>query len=362
MPSAATHPSSASVILSPTPETYFTSRPPLIFPTSGYHPMEKHTSIVPPVVAPTAVSSQTSLHLGLPFIPPYMGVKNGAMAADSREGVNFAVAGATALDAAFFEQRGIHNPYTNYSLRTQLNWFKNMLPSLCLTSSNCNKLLQSSLVLMGEIGGNDYNYAFLSGRSIEEIQSFVTPVVNIIASVINELIELGATSLMVPGNLPIGCSAAYLTYFKSANKEDYDPTTGCLIWLNKFAEYHNDQLQKKLNRIRKLHPHATIIYANYYNAAMRFYRSASKFGFTRGALTACCGAGGLYNYNSSVVCGNPTARACDDPSLYVSWDGLHLTEAAYRWISKGLLEGPYTTPRINTSCLAVNAKYSTMTM
>ncbi|KAA8515153.1 hypothetical protein F0562_018332 [Nyssa sinensis] len=274
-------------------------------------------------------------YLGLPFIPPYFGFKNGSVAADSGVGVNFAVVGATALDYAFFQQRGIHNPYTKTSLRTQLSWFKNMLPSLSLTSSNCKKLLQSSLVLMGEIGGNDYNHAFLTGRSIEEIQSFVPLVVNVIASTINELIKLGATTLMVPGNLPIGCSAAYLTYFKSSNKEDYDPRSGCLIWLNKFAEYHNDQLQTKLNRIRKLHPRATIIYADYYNAAMRFYHSPRKFGFTGGALTACCGAGGPYNYNSSMECGYPPASACDDPSLYVSWDGLHLTEAAYRWITKG---------------------------
>ena len=93
-----------------------------------------------------------------------------------------------------------------------------------------------------------------------------------------ELIELGAVTLMVPGNLPIGCSAAYLTYYETTNKEEYDPATGCLKWLNKFSEYHNDQLQKELSRIQALHPHVNIIYADYYNAAMRFYRYPSQFG------------------------------------------------------------------------------------
>lgn len=95
---------------------------------------------------------------------------------------------------------------------------------------------------------------------------------------LQELIDLGAVTLMVPGNLPIGCSAAYLTYYETADKEEYEPSTGCLKWLNKFAEYHNEELQKELSRIQALHPHTNIIYADYYNAAMRFYRSPNQFG------------------------------------------------------------------------------------
>ncbi|KAL7211669.1 hypothetical protein ACSBR2_014508 [Camellia fascicularis] len=287
-------------------------------------------------------------HLGLPLVPPYFSGQNGSCI-NFQEGVNFAVVGATALDIDFFEQRGIHNPFTNCSLGNQLHWFKKMLPSLCPTPSNCKKLLRNSLVLMGEIGGNDYNHAFDSGRKIEEIQSFVPPVINAIGSAINELIELGAVTLMVPGNFPIGCRPTYLTNFMSSNKEAYDPETGCLIWLNEFAVYHNDMLKIELNRIQKLHPYATIIYADYYNAAMRFFRSPIEYGFSGGALTACCGAGGPYNFDPSVECGYPASTACDDPSSHVSWDGLHMTEAAYRWIAKGLLPGPYTVPPINTS-------------
>ncbi|KAK2982960.1 hypothetical protein RJ640_002645 [Escallonia rubra] len=165
-----------------------------------------------------------------------------------------------------------------------------------------------------------------------------------------KLIELGAVTLMVPGNLPIGCSSSYLTLFKGSNKEEYDPETGCLTWLNKFAEYHNELLRNELNVIQQLNPHATIIYADYYNAAMQLYRSPNKFGFTRGALSACCGGGGSYNYNPSVLCGIPPSTVSGEPSLYVNWDGLHLTEAAYRWIFRGLFEGPYTIPQINTLC------------
>ncbi|XAR59230.1 Sinapine esterase [Bertholletia excelsa] len=290
-------------------------------------------------------------YLGLPLVPPYLGgqgKKSGGV--NFEKGVNFAVVGATALDDEFFEERGIYNPNKNIYLSVQLRWFREFLSSTCSTPSECKKLLQSSLILMGEIGGNDYNYPLEAMTSLEEIKTFVPPVVNAIASATLELIDLGATTIMVPGNLPIGCLPVYLTMYMSSNKEDYDPETGCLIELNEFSKYHNEMLRAELDRIQELHPHATIIYADYYDAAMRFYLSPLKYGFSGGTLTACCGAGGTYNVNTSLQCGYPPTRACDDPSKYINWDGIHFTEAACRWISKGLLEGSYTIPPILASC------------
>lgn len=89
---------------------------------------------------------------------------------------------------------------------------------------------------------------------------------------------MGAQTLVVPGNFPIGCSSAYLTLCGSENKIDYDNTTGCLINLNKFAEYHNELLQTKLNHLRELHPNVVIMYADYYNAAMQIFLSPDKYG------------------------------------------------------------------------------------
>ncbi|XP_056172015.1 GDSL esterase/lipase At1g31550-like isoform X2 [Syzygium oleosum] len=211
--------------------------------------------------------------LGLPYVAPYYGDDGGRSAADFGKGVNFAVAGATALDAGFFEGRGMGNSVPNESLGVQLGLFKELLPSLCDTSSE----------------------------------------------------------------------------FQSSDKEEYDPSTGCLNWLNEFSQYHNEQLQRKLNHLRELHPQANIIYIDYYNAALRFYESPDKFGFDGGILRACCGGGGTYNYNSSALC-NSNARVCDDPSAYASWDGIHFTEAAYRWIFKSMADGSCTVPKLDISC------------
>ena len=45
------------------------------------------------------------------------------------------------------------------------------------------------------------------------------------------------------------------------------------------------------------------------------------------ALTACCGDGGPHNSGVLISC-NATSVLCPDPSEHISWDGLHLTEAA----------------------------------
>ncbi|MCL7035555.1 hypothetical protein MKW94_025178 [Papaver nudicaule] len=196
---------------------------------------------------------------------------------DLQQGANFAVGGATALDASFFEERKIVLP-TNYSLGVQLEWFKQLLPSLCNPSSNdCHEYLKTSLILMGEIGGNDYNHPFFQGRDVEEILTFVPEIINAISFAIKALIKEGAVTFMVPGNFPIGCSAKYLTLFKSPNKEDYDGS-GCLKWLNEFSVYHNKFLQKELDVLREEYPSVKIIYADYYNAAMKFYKSPKTLG------------------------------------------------------------------------------------
>ncbi|MCD7464972.1 hypothetical protein HAX54_000306 [Datura stramonium] len=294
-------------------------------------------------------------NLGLPLVPPYIGRGNNV---SFSEGVNFAVAGATALDQSILEEIGIYNPQTNVSLGTQFGWFKEMLPSLCKSSSECKDFLKNSLILFGEIGGNDYNYPFLDGMSIQMVKSMVPSVINTIGQIINEIIELGAETVIVPGNVPLGCLPSYLSHFiMSTNDDYYDPKTGCINWINKFAEYHNQLLQVELNHLQQLHPHATIIYADYYNALMQLYLSPQKYGF-KSAIVACCGGKGPYHYGSSLQCGYPSASVCDDPSTFVSWDGIHSTEAAYKLVAQGLISGPFAIPHINELCTSPQRKNS----
>ncbi|XP_028548571.1 GDSL esterase/lipase At1g28590-like [Dendrobium catenatum] len=239
--------------------------------------------------------------LGFSFMPPFLeGPGDGGF----RRGVNFAVAGATALDVHFYRERGMDVIRTNLSLQTQFGWFKELLPSICSTDSDCRILLATSLVLAGEIGGNDFAY---------------------------DLIELGAKTLLVPGNFPIGCTPIYLIImverFRSISKQAF--VAGA-----------------RPSSSSAPHPHATIIYADYYNPIMNIISNRNKNRTRKVTLAACCGGDGPYNFGNLVHCGDDSASVCDDPSLYISWDGVHLTEAAYRFIAEGLLEGPFADPPI----------------
>ncbi|XP_074575382.1 GDSL esterase/lipase At1g28650-like [Curcuma longa] len=286
--------------------------------------------------------------MGLPFVRPYLagGVGGGGF----RHGVNFAVGGATALDAHYFESMGMEIKGANYSLSVQLEWFRRLLPSLCSSASGCAALMSDALFLVGEIGGNDYNGPFFAGRSLSEITAMVPDVVRAITSAVDELIGMGARTMVVPGNFPIGCSAAYLSLFQNEKRE----RTGCIKWLNDFAEYHNRLLEEELRQRRRRHPGLTISYADYYQAAMEIYAAPQDHGFGESPLAACCGSGGGdYNLNSTAQCGEEGSNVCSDPSRQISWDGLHLTEAAYRVTAGGLL-GRHITPSIARDCPELN--------
>ncbi|XP_072974352.1 GDSL esterase/lipase At1g28570-like [Typha angustifolia] len=270
---------------------------------------------------------------GLPFLTAYL---EGRCGEDFRHGANFAVMGATALNNSFFAAKGMNVTWTDYSLGVQMQWFMQLLPLLSPGSSDYNNIMSTSLFIVGEIGGNDYNHPLLDGStSFDEVLTFVPPVVHYIISSITDLIKLGAKTFVVPGNFPIGCIPSYLKKFQSQNEEDYDPQTGCIKWLNEFAEYHNKLLVEELDNLKKLYPNVTIIYADYYEAVIRIFRDPNQFGF-KAPLQACCGT--------------PASSVCDDPSSYGSWDGMHPTEAVYNVVADGVLHGPYAIPYLANTC------------
>ncbi|XP_051125545.1 GDSL esterase/lipase At1g28580-like isoform X2 [Andrographis paniculata] len=289
--------------------------------------------------------------LGLPLLKPYFSKPHNDTAQRRRSfstGVNFAVSGASVLPYEFYKKMGCLDMSTNVSLGTQMEWFRTFLAGL----PDGRKYLERCLFVLGPIGGNDYNNHLQLGKTLDELQ-FVTPLL--------ELIKLGVMTILAPGNLPDGCMPISLTsYGNSSTHNDYDPQIGCLSGLNEFSGYHNDLLQKELQRIRELHPHVNIMYGDYYNNAMRMYLAPNQFGFRNQILRSCCGGGGTYNYNPVEQCGSPQATCCRDPAEYISWDGIHFTEAANRVMAKGLLQGPYTDPPFSTNCIINSTSTSTI--
>ncbi|KAF0903872.1 hypothetical protein E2562_029959 [Oryza meyeriana var. granulata] len=280
--------------------------------------------------------------LGLPFLNPYLG-KNKSF----DHGVNFAVAGATAMDPADQFNGRFFMPFAANSLKVQLRWFKDFMKSSFGTDEDIRKRLQSSLVLIGEIGGNDYNYA-LFGRNVSEVEKLIPGVVRTIVDAAKEVLDMGANRVIIPGNFPIGCIPTYLTTKGSSEPSDYD-SMGCLKELNLFAAKHNARLQRAIaDELRPSYPAASIAYADYFNSFLTLLNTADELGFDASSVRkACCGAGaGEYNYDWRRMCGAEGTAACAEPEKYVSWDGIHMTQAAYRAMSRLVYHGRYLQPQV----------------
>ena len=178
---------------------------------------------------------------------------------------------------------------------------------------------------------------FFQGKSIQEIITYIPFVVNEIMNAIREIINLGETRIIVPGNFPIGCIPIYLTTFPNSNPRAYDEF-GCLRGLNQFARRHNYYLQRALALLRIEFPDVVIVYADYYSAFESVLRRAPYIGFDQGSLLkACCGIGGVYNYDGSRMCGSRGVPVCENPSERIHWDGVHLTQEAYHRMSEVLI-------------------------
>ncbi|XP_066377879.1 acetylajmalan esterase-like [Miscanthus floridulus] len=281
--------------------------------------------------------------LGLPFLNPYLG-KNKSF----DHGVNFAVAGATAVDPADQYNLTVPVPVASNSLKVQLRWFKDFLKYTFGIDREIRRRLQKSLVLVGEIGGNDYNYAFSRDKPVAEVEKLIPGVVKTIIDAAKEVLDMGASRVIVPGNFPIGCVPGYLA-MNAAKSEpaDYD-SAGCLRELNDFAAKHNSRLRRAVADLQASYPHAAVAYADYFDSFLTLLHNASTLGFDAASTRkACCGGGGgEYNFDWRRMCGFDGAAACAEPSTYLSWDGIHMTQAAYRAMSRLIYHGKYLQPQI----------------
>lgn len=278
--------------------------------------------------------------LAVPQPTPYLAGAT-ATGADFRRGVNFAFGGATALDLHFFVSRGLGS-FVPVSLRNQTVWFHNVL-RLLGSAREQRKTMATSLFLVGEIGVNDYFIGLNENRTVGEVRTFVPHVVGAIRSVITDVISAGAGTVVVPGMIPLGCEPQLLTLYRgSVDAAGYDPESGCITRLNDLAQLHNRELRRMLAGLRRAHPGTAIVYADLYRAVTDIVVSPRAYGFRHMPLDACCGGGGAYNYDDASFCGAAGTAPCADPSEYVSWDGVHYTEAANRLIACSVLEGSHS--------------------
>ncbi|CAK7336617.1 unnamed protein product [Dovyalis caffra] len=276
--------------------------------------------------------------LSLPYLPPYLGHKSNALG----HGVNFAVAGSTAINHAFFVKNNLTLAMTPQSIQTQMIWFNKFLGSqgckeAAPSSTACKAVLDDALIWVGEIGVNDYAYIVGSSVSSDTIRKLA---ISSVTGFLKTLLKKGVKNVVVQGLPPTGCLPLAMAL---APQDDRDGL-GCVKSVNNQSYTHNVAYQKTVQDLRKQFPDAVIAYLDYWNAYAMVMKNPKSYGFEE-PFMACCGSGGPpYNFEPFSTCGTSYASACRNPSQYINWDGVHLTEAMYKVLSHMFLSGTFSHP------------------
>ncbi|OVA05094.1 Lipase [Macleaya cordata] len=284
--------------------------------------------------------------LGLPFLSAYLQ----SIGSNFKHGVNYATLASTVLlpNTSLFVT-GI----SPFSLAIQLNQMKDFkakvlelnpsgyLPPRDIFGKSLNTFY---------IGQNDFT-SNLAALGIGGVQQYLPQVVAQIGQTIKELYDLGGRTFLVLNLAPIGCYPAFIVQLPH-NNSDLD-MFGCMISYNNAVVHYNNMLKNALRQTREALGDASVIYVDTHSVYLELFRHPTYHGLLHGTK-ACCGhGGGVYNFDPQVFCGNRkvvngsttlTATACTDPQNYVSWDGIHATEAANKLVTWAILNGSYFDP------------------
>uniref|UniRef100_A0A1D1YVQ0 GDSL esterase/lipase At4g01130 n=1 Tax=Anthurium amnicola TaxID=1678845 RepID=A0A1D1YVQ0_9ARAE len=283
--------------------------------------------------------------VGIPFLSPYLR----SIGSNYKHGANYATLASTVLlpNTSLFVT-GI----SPFSLAIQLNQMKQfksgvleLSPKGYLPSKN---IFGKSLYTL-DIGQNDFT-SNLAAIGIEGVKQYLPQVASQIAWTIKELYALGGRAFLVFNLAPIGCYPAFLMELPH-NSSDLDEY-GCMVSYNDAVADYNNMLRETLRQTRSALADAAVVYVDTHAVKLELFRHPNAHGLLYGTR-ACCGrGGGANNFDPRVFCGNSkvidgkpvTAGACSDPQNYVSWDGIHATEAANKLVAGAVLNGSYSEP------------------
>ncbi|KAG8045374.1 hypothetical protein GUJ93_ZPchr0008g11643 [Zizania palustris] len=271
--------------------------------------------------------------LNISYLSPYLK----ALGSNYSNGANFAISGSTTLP------RDV--PFALHIQVQQFFYFRDR--SLELISQGLPGPIDAegfrNALYMIDIGQNDVN-ALLSYLPYDQVVAKFPPILAEIQDAIQTLYGNGSRNFWVHGTGALGCLPQKLS-IPRRNDSDLDPN-GCLRTYNRAAVAFNAALGSLCDQLSSQMKDATVVYTDLFPIKYGLVANHTKYGFDRPLMT-CCGYGGPpYNYNISISCQSKAAIVCDDGSKYVSWDGVHLTEAANAIVAAGILSSEYSTPKI----------------
>ncbi|KAJ9683438.1 hypothetical protein PVL29_019144 [Vitis rotundifolia] len=283
--------------------------------------------------------------LGLPFLSAYLD----SIGTNFRHGANFATGGSSI-------QPGDFSPFHLGVQVSQFIQFKSRTTELYenLSDSGMISSYAAGLPKPGEfskalytidIGQNDLAYAF-QNKTEDQVRATIPDIVNQFTQALHQLYDEGARFFWVHNTGPIGCLPLSAIPYQAMNVslDQY----GCIKYQNDIAQELNQQLKDGVTQLKTLLPLATFTYIDIYSAKFSLISDAKNQGFDD-PLNYCCGSlfpypvfcGSTMEVNEKVY-GNP----CDDPWARISWDGIHYTEAANRWVATKIFSRSLSDPPV----------------
>ncbi|GFY87188.1 GDSL-like Lipase/Acylhydrolase superfamily protein [Actinidia rufa] len=253
------------------------------------------------------------------------------------------------------------NRYITASKSLNSYAFKSRTTALYTNTSNDDPLVKSSLpepevfsnaLYTIDIGQNDIAYNFDLKSKPEIFDRYYDS--------LQRLLDNGAKFVWVHNTGPFGCLARIQ---RSNCTQDGSPCPaadehGCLIQWNNVAQEVNALIKDRVYKLRAKYPDAVITLVDVYSAKYSLFGNPKSQGFDE-PFNYCCGsqyiwcggrelevAGTFASYYESAKLINAT---CNNPSKYISWDGVHYTEAANRIVANLIASGTFSDPPVPIS-------------
>ncbi|KAF3441689.1 hypothetical protein FNV43_RR15604 [Rhamnella rubrinervis] len=256
-------------------------------------------------------------YLGIKSPLPYQWRKVKVGATLMKYGMNFAHGGTGVFQTL--------NPGPN--MTTQIDFLETLHKQYSVYTA---RDLRSSLALV-TVAGNDYTAFWFRNGSSQELQSFVTALVNQMSINLKRIHELGVKKIAVTALEPTGCFPRFISNITSFQN--------CTDSLNPLANLHNQLLQKavaKLNNETKDTPYVILdLYASFMKV---FNNKGDPPGIKIDNLfKACCdGISSEYSCGSLDESGAKKYTLCDHPDSYFFWDSVHPTQQGWRAVYSSL--------------------------
>ncbi|XP_022641656.1 GDSL esterase/lipase At3g27950-like [Vigna radiata var. radiata] len=159
---------------------------------------------------------------------------------------------------------------------------------------------------------------------------------------------------------PIGCLARK-NMMNEVTYEELD-SAGCRKNENEIADEFNKQLKDIVFELRRNLTNAIFIYVDVYSAKYELIKNARNQGFVN-PKKLCCGSRSVRYFDcgrKKIKNGEEEYYKCKDASKYISWDGVHYSEAANKWLSTLILNGSFSHPSLPIGMLASQSLKQTL--